>query len=140
MILALVGADAREVDAVIGAAMAERGRVKVFSTSHRPQAHARRQMLLSALERDRHSADWLAIVPCRFADEVAVVREMGGRVGHVYALRTHAEIPICHGDLVVAVPGKRQPPLAIAAEDLYPQLRSLLLAGRDRYPRRRGAA
>ncbi|GJA64094.1 hypothetical protein KAM351_27050 [Aeromonas caviae] len=131
MILALVGTSPDEVESVIDVAMAGRSKVQRFSVSHRP-AGARPFALRAALERDRHNADWLTIVPAIYPDEVETVRALGGRVAHVYSMCAHPEIAIRVGDLMVACPGKRNAAHLVSAADLHATLRAATLAGRSR--------
>lgn len=136
MILALVGTAPDEVESVIDVAMANRAKVQRFSVSHRPLG-VRPFALRAALERDRHNADWLTIVPATHSDEVETIRALGGRVAHVYSLCAHPTIAIRQGDLVVACPGKRVGAHLVNATDLHATLRAATLATRNRFAKAR---
>lgn len=131
MILAISGAIAAEVETVIDMAMGSRAKIQRFSVSHRPLA-SRPFALRAALERDRHNADWLTLVPVEHPDEVATVRALGGRVAHVYSMCVHPVIKIEASDLLIACPDKRSGKHMVKADELYSLLRTSVLASRDR--------
>ena len=137
MILAIAGAVPAEVDAVIAVMMAERAKIQRFSVSHRPLA-ARPFALRAALERDRFNADWLTLVPVDHPDEVATVRNLGGRVAHVYSMCAHPDIRIESSDLLIACPGNRAGKHMVKPEDVYSLLRTSLLAARFNPQQKRG--
>lgn len=137
MILAIAGAVPAEVDAVIAVMMVERAKIQRFSVSHRPLA-ARPFALRAALERDRFNADWLTLVPVDHPDEVATVRNLGGRVAHVYSMCAHPDIRIESSDLQIACPGKRAGKHMVKPEDVYSLLRTSLLAARFNPQQKRG--
>ena len=137
MILAIVGAIPAEVEAVIGVAMDGRAKIQRFSVSHRPLG-ARPFALRAALERGRHNADWLTLVPVEHPDEVETVRALGGRVAHVYSMCAHSTIKIESSDLLIACPGKRAGKHMVKPEDVYSLLRTSLLAARFNPQQKRG--
>ncbi|WP_270807089.1 hypothetical protein [Aeromonas sp. QDB25] len=134
MIVAIVSPSAAAQDAYIHKVMAASSRCYRFSVQGR-KACDREGVLLEALRRDASNSSLTTLVPVTTQEEVSAIRLMGGFVGHVYGL-AHPQIRIEKTDFILANPAAVKLQAGhIPPHELCSELRTSLLAQRDRIGR-----
>ncbi|WP_368188784.1 hypothetical protein [Aeromonas sp. R7-3] len=134
MIIAIVSPSTATQEAYIHKVMASSAPTSRFSVQGR-RAYDRPSVLLGALRRDAHATAVTILVPVTTVEEVDAIRLMGGFIGHVYG-PAHPSIKIKKSDLILANPTAVRPkPCQVPPHELHAELRTRLLAQRDRIGR-----